>query len=97
MHQKLNSKVLSFNLDAIFLLQTLGIQQEAQVYIISRNEFFPAMQFRWIEYYIEMLEIDFAKQIAEFISTLRRDNVYTFNIYPGGDMSNPLYIEACNT
>jgi hypothetical protein len=61
-----------------------------------RKEFFPAMQFGQIEYYIEILEIEFAKQIAEFIHTLPKDNAHGFNIYPKGDMFNPYGVKVCN-
>jgi hypothetical protein len=61
-----------------------------------RNEFFPAMQFGRIEYHVEILEIEFAKQIAKFIPTIPKGYMRAFTIYPGGDISKLLYVKAYN-
>jgi hypothetical protein len=63
---------------------------------IRRNVFFPVMRFRGIEYFVELLEIEFTKQIAEFIPTLPKGNVHVFITYRGGDISDPLYVKAYN-
>jgi hypothetical protein len=60
------------------------------------NGFFPAIRFGGIEYFVELLEIEFAKQIAEFIHTLPKGNAHGVALYLGGDMSNPLPVKVCN-
>jgi hypothetical protein len=61
-----------------------------------RNEFFPAMRFRQIEYCVWILEIEYANQIAKFIPTLRKGNMHVFTISCKGDISDPLYVKVYN-
>jgi hypothetical protein len=60
-----------------------------------RNGFFPAIRFGAIKYFVELLEIEFAKQIAKFIHTLPKSNTHGVTLCHGGDMSTPL-VKVCN-
>jgi hypothetical protein len=55
-----------------------------------RNGFFPAIRFGVIKYFVELLEIEFAKQIAKFIPTLPKGNAHVFTLFRGDDMSTHL-------
>jgi hypothetical protein len=60
-----------------------------------RNGFFPAIRFGVIKYFVELLEIEFAKQIAKFIPTLLKGKAHVFTLFRGDDMSTP-FVRAYN-